>query len=129
MKTVILKLTCGDNVIGEELLNNASGVSIKRPIQVRMIPYQTEDQEVIEKPIITMYCQFSDDEEFLFPKDQIVYCKEVFPKIAEFYVKTAEEFYSVTITKVVANDSVLMDETDPKEEFHSIIKKIKKNLH
>lgn len=126
LKTVILKLACGDNVIGEELLSNASGVSIKRPIQVRMIPYQSESGEIIEKPIITMYCQFSDDEEFLFLKNQIVYCKEVIPKIAEFYVKIAKEFYSVAITRVVTDDdSIFIDETDTKD----IINRIKKNLH
>ena len=133
MKNVILKLVSGETIIGELTASGDTSVSIRRPIQVRMIPTMGSDGEYHEQPVITMYSQFTFEEGFEFKNSHIVYCKELYKRISDFYQKTSEEMYSVEITKVMVrnNDHIdsLDEELDISSQFANVMDDMKKNIH
>lgn len=108
-KHVIVKLLDGESVIGELVGASEYSITIKRPIQLKIIRHMREGQEV-EEPLVSIYCQFSYDEEFEFKNSMVVYCKELIERIVPFYIKTSNSLYEVEITNVVVKDY------DPKED-------------
>lgn len=98
-KHVILKLSTGETLISEMINASQYSIIVKRPVQVRLIP-TIKNGEVAEEPVISIYCQFTYDEEFEFKNDMVVYCKPLIERIIPFYQKTAAGLYDVTVTNV-----------------------------
>ena len=115
-------------------LQDASGkyVIINRPIQVRMVPTAGKDGDIVEQPVITMYCQFSGEETYEFKNEQVVFCKELYPKIADFYRKTADDMYAVEVTRVKVKEADDISDAFKEgttDSFNELISNIKRNLH
>lgn len=115
-KYVISKLVSGEVLISELVTASQYSVTLKRPVQVRLVP-TIKDGDIAEEPVISIYCQFTLDEEFEFKNDQVVYCKPLIEKIIPFYLKTADGLYNVEIANVTVKeydrgiDALTEDET------------------
>jgi hypothetical protein len=96
---VVLKLVSNEMLMAELAEVYETGISVKRPIQVRMVP-TIKDGEVAEEPVVSIYCQFTYDEYYDFENSNIIYCKSLVDKIIPFYIKTAAGLYDVEITNV-----------------------------
>lgn len=106
---MIIKFTNGETILAD-LKESMYGVfKVHRPVQVRMVPSIGKNGEVSENPIVTMYCQFSPEEDYEFKQEQILYCKKLYQKIEEFYVSTADNLYSIELTKVNVKDANASD--------------------
>lgn len=119
-------------MFGEFLGADELYTSLYRPVEVKLSP-TVVGGTLIENPVISMYCQFSKEEVFDFKSPHVVYITEVLPKIAEFYIKTAEEMYSIDINSVTIKDFAA--EPAPKEEkkdgmtIDEILQNVNKTLH
>ena len=98
-KHVILKLISGETIMAELINSSSYAVTVRRPVQVRMIP-SVKDGVISEEPLISIYCQFTYEDEFEFKDSIIVYCKPIIDRIAPFYEKTAKSLYEVEVTHV-----------------------------
>lgn len=102
-KYVVLKLTTGETLIAESISTSHYSVTVRRPVQVRLVP-GIKDGSITEEPVISIYCSFTYDEQFEFKNDNIVYCKPLIDKIGPFYEKTASGLYDVQVVSVNVRD-------------------------
>jgi len=141
LKTLVLKLTNGDLVMGDFEYEDEKNLCVSKPINIRLVPSMSNDGDIIESPVVSMYCQFSSEQYYEFKHMHVVFYKEVFPKIAEFYKKIAEDMYNIEVTRVnvkTSNVDVGQEEHKPDidsiqetddEAFAQFMKDIKKRLH
>lgn len=127
---MILKLVSGETIMGD-LIDSRQGIlRINRPIQVRMVPTKMKDNQIDEQPVITVYCHFTSEEAFEFRDDHVIYCKEVYKRIAEFYKKTADEYYNVEVNTITVKSlEEVFDDQEIANIFSDLVDDTKKNIH
>ena len=98
-KYVITKLISGEVLVSELVSASQHSITLHRPVQVRLVPV-ARNNDIAEEPVISIYCQFTSEEDFEFKNDHVVYSKEIIDKLIPFYQKTADGLYNVTVTSI-----------------------------
>lgn len=96
---VITKLLSGETLMAEVVNSDKYRIYLKRPVQVRMVPIM-KDGRIAEEPVISIYCQFTYEEDFDIKHEMVVFCKPLINSIVPFYIKTANDMYEVEVTNV-----------------------------
>lgn len=114
-KHVILKLVTGETLVAELLSSSHHSITVRRPVQVRLLPTVREGN-IAEEPVISIYCSFTYDEEYEFRSDTVIFCKPLIDRIIPFYEKTADSLYNVEILTVKVKDYTGTSEAEPMVE-------------
>lgn len=88
---VVIKLVSGELVIARLLHETVEGIHIVNPLQVKMIPVMTEN-DYGETAISSKFCQFTEETEFIFNTEHMVYCKPLNPRMIPLYDRLIESF-------------------------------------
>ncbi len=102
---VVMKLITGEQIIATLLNESIAGILVLDPILVRMVS-ESNNGVYTEQAITSTYCQFSNDQSFVFDHKNIVFCKDLNPKMIPFYIK---------VCAALKKSSIISDE--PEEQI------------
>lgn len=66
-------------------------VVVENPIAIKTVSVNT-DGGTIEKTVTSVFCSMTNEIEYAFDMRHVVYCKQLDPKIVEYYKKLIESF-------------------------------------
>lgn len=82
---VVIKLVSGEQLFARLLNETENGIVILNPINVRIVSITNSKGEVIEKSVMSVFTQFTEDKQFVFNRKDIIFCKNLHHKMVPFY--------------------------------------------
>jgi len=106
---VVFRLVSGEQCMATLVEISDEYITVENPIAVKIMPIATENG-MIERTVTSPFCGITDDKEFEFHRNHIVYMKPLSAGISEFYQKLVNAFGSEQSTNTF-NDEPEEDES------------------
>ena len=120
---VVLRLVSGETLMGELTYDNEEFVFVKNPISVRYVP-STRDGVLAEKTVAMPYCSLTEETEYTFMRQHVVFLKALKPSIGEYYMELMRE-YEKDESEVEMEHLEEEDDFDEEDEIEDVPKKPK----
>jgi hypothetical protein len=86
---VAIKLCSGENVLGIMMVEEEDRIIVLHPMQIKQVTdYSTDREHLIAHPL----CPFSEEQQFLLFKKDIIFTKTLSDYLIPFYVDAVKEF-------------------------------------